>query len=196
MSRVIVTESHLSDIANAIRGRTGGQTTYAPGQMAAAVAALPNAYAAADEGKVVQSGALAAQGSDTVTENGTVDTTLISSLTVNVAGGGGGSLDVYAFADNQNTSSATGQSASITTTENYSAVTIVVLTANTGTYIPPTLSVSGGVSIIQDQTIGNFYYTRNYIIMAHALNVPSGTVFTASALRNSASPTLLLFGIT
>ena len=48
--------------------------------------AVPNSYAAGDEGKVVSNGALVAQGSDTVTQNGTVDTTLISSLLVNVAG--------------------------------------------------------------------------------------------------------------
>ena len=48
---------------------------------------VPNSYTAQDEGKVVQSGALVAQGSDSVTTNGTVDTTLISSLTVNVSGG-------------------------------------------------------------------------------------------------------------
>ena len=52
---------------------------------------VPNSYAAGDEGKVVSNGALVAQGSDTVTQNGTVDTTLISSLSVNVSGGGGGS---------------------------------------------------------------------------------------------------------
>lgn len=51
---------------------------------------VPNSYAAADEGKVVSNGELVAQGSDTVTENGTIDTTLISSLVVNVSGGGGG----------------------------------------------------------------------------------------------------------
>jgi hypothetical protein len=51
--------------------------------------AVPNTYSASDEGKVVSNGALVAQGSDTVTENGTVDTTLISSLLVNVAGGDG-----------------------------------------------------------------------------------------------------------
>lgn len=51
---------------------------------------VPNSYAAADEGKVVSNGTLVAQGSATVTENGTVDTTLISSLVVNVSGGGGG----------------------------------------------------------------------------------------------------------
>ncbi len=46
---------------------------------------VPNTYAAGDEGKVVSSGALVAQTSDTVTQNGTVDTTLINSLTVNVS---------------------------------------------------------------------------------------------------------------
>lgn len=45
---------------------------------------VPNSYAAGDEGKVVSNGALVAQGSDTVTANNTYDTTLISSLTVNV----------------------------------------------------------------------------------------------------------------
>lgn len=62
-------------------------SAYANAQITANV---PNTYAAADEGKVVNNGALVAQGSDTVTQNGTVDTTLINSLTVNVSGGGGG----------------------------------------------------------------------------------------------------------
>lgn len=50
---------------------------------------VPNSYAAGDEGKVVSNGALVAQGSDTVTHNGTVDTTLINSLLVNVSGSSG-----------------------------------------------------------------------------------------------------------
>lgn len=52
--------------------------------------AVPNTYAAADEGKVVQSGALAAQSSRTITANGTYDTTANNQVTVNVSGGGGG----------------------------------------------------------------------------------------------------------
>lgn len=48
---------------------------------------VPNSYTAGDEGKVVSNGALVAQTSDTVTQNGTVDTTLINSLLVNVSGG-------------------------------------------------------------------------------------------------------------
>lgn len=45
---------------------------------------VPNTYAAGDEGKVVNNGSLVAQTSDTATSNGTVDTTLINSLTVSV----------------------------------------------------------------------------------------------------------------
>jgi hypothetical protein len=54
---------------------------------------VPNSYSASDEGKVVSNGALVAQTSDTVTQNGVVDTTLINSLTVNVSGGGGEDLN-------------------------------------------------------------------------------------------------------
>lgn len=52
---------------------------------------VPNSYAAGDEGKVVSNGALVAQSSGTATQNGTVDTTLINSLTVDVQGSGGDS---------------------------------------------------------------------------------------------------------
>ena len=55
---------------------------------------VSNTYEASDEGKVVSNGALVSQTSDTATSNGTVDTTLINSLTVNVQGGG----DAYAIA--------------------------------------------------------------------------------------------------
>lgn len=50
---------------------------------------VSNSYTAADEGKVVSNGALVAQTSDTITQNGTIDTTLISSLIVNVPSAGG-----------------------------------------------------------------------------------------------------------
>ena len=47
---------------------------------------VPNTYAAGDEGKVVDDGALVSQTSATYTSNDTYDTTTISSVTVNVAG--------------------------------------------------------------------------------------------------------------
>ena len=54
---------------------------------------VANTYTAQDESKVVSSGALVAQTSTTVTENGTVDTTLINSVEVNVPTGGGGAAE-------------------------------------------------------------------------------------------------------
>ena len=48
---------------------------------------VPNSYTAADEGKVVSSGALAAQTALTVTVNGIYDTTENNRVTVNVSGG-------------------------------------------------------------------------------------------------------------
>lgn len=45
---------------------------------------VPNTYAAGDEGKVVSNGALVSQTSQTVTENGTYNTTTKNSVTVNV----------------------------------------------------------------------------------------------------------------
>lgn len=52
------------------------------------VANVPNTYAAADEGKVVSNGALVSQTAHAeVTQNGTIDTTLNNSVTVNVPQG-------------------------------------------------------------------------------------------------------------
>lgn len=47
MAKVLVTESYLSDIADAIRAKNGTASTYTPAQMAAAVTALPSGGAAA-----------------------------------------------------------------------------------------------------------------------------------------------------
>lgn len=88
MSKVLVTEYSLESIADAIRAKNGTQNTYKPGQMAAAIAAIPNVYDAGDEGKVVSNGALVQQTSRSVTENGTFDTTLNNEVTVNVPGTG------------------------------------------------------------------------------------------------------------
>lgn len=76
-------------------------TAYASAQITANV---PNSYTQADEGKVVNNGALVSQSSDTVTDNGTYDTTLINSLEVDVASGGGayetGTYTVATASDN------------------------------------------------------------------------------------------------
>lgn len=74
---------NISITANGVT--TEDVTNYASAQITASV---PNTYAAADEGKVVDDGALVAQGSQTITTNGTYDTTLISELIANISGGG------------------------------------------------------------------------------------------------------------
>ena len=66
-------------------------------QYASAAVNVPNSYAAGDEGKVVSNGALVAQTarSSQITSNGTYDTTLNNSITVNVSGSGGGSVPTF-----------------------------------------------------------------------------------------------------
>lgn len=81
---------------------TSNGTNIDVAQYAYADVAVPNTYNSGDEGKVVSNGALVAQTSDSVTENGTVDTTLINSLTVNVSGGGGSSIASGSFTQSGN----------------------------------------------------------------------------------------------
>lgn len=80
--------SSKAAIGTAIEGR-GGTVPTKLSDYGTAVAALPNAYAQGDEGKVVSSGALVAQTSRSITDNGTYDTTTNNSVTVSVSGGGG-----------------------------------------------------------------------------------------------------------
>lgn len=61
---------------------------------------VPNSYAASDEGKVVSNGALVAQTSQTIDENGTYDTTLKNEVVVDVQSGGGTVIASGTFAGN------------------------------------------------------------------------------------------------
>lgn len=58
---------------------------------------VPNTYSAADNGKVVSEGSLVPQTNKSIILNGTYDTTLNNSITVNVesGGGGGGNAGIY-----------------------------------------------------------------------------------------------------
>ena len=88
MAKGLITQQHLEDIAEAIRGRNNSFTEYKPSEMAAAVSAIPNIYTAGDEGKVVKNSALIAQTARAteITENGTYDTTENNEVTVDVSG--------------------------------------------------------------------------------------------------------------
>lgn len=82
MTKVLVTEDYLGDIADAIRAKNGSSDTYTPGQMAGAIANLPGASV------------LVAK---TITVNGEYDpeddnADGYNSVTVNVPGGGGSNV--------------------------------------------------------------------------------------------------------
>lgn len=82
MSKALITEGYLTDIANAIRAKNGSADTYTPPQMAAAIAAIPT-------GSNVDVEPL------NVTQNGTYTAPsgkAYSPVTVNVSGGGGGNI--------------------------------------------------------------------------------------------------------
>lgn len=83
LSRLITAKT---DIANAITTMGGGVVGENDGfeEFPADILGIPNRYTSSDEGKVVYNGGLVAQTTATRTTNGTVDTTRIKSLTVNV----------------------------------------------------------------------------------------------------------------
>lgn len=71
MSKVTVTESHLEDIGDAIRGKLGTSQGYTPGQMAAAIESIPT-------------GGITPTGTKNITQNGQTDVTQYATADVNV----------------------------------------------------------------------------------------------------------------
>ena len=82
MAKVAITEQYLSDIADAIREKTGdSEATYLPSEMAEAIADI-------------EGGGITPSGTYSITSNGIYDIVSFASVDVNVSGGGGGDHDV------------------------------------------------------------------------------------------------------
>ena len=71
MSKALITEAYLTDIADAIRAKNGSSDAYTPPQMAAAIANIPT-------------GGITPTGTKQITQNGTHDVTQYASANVNV----------------------------------------------------------------------------------------------------------------
>ena len=97
MTKVLINDQSLYDIADSIRGKLGVETLYLPSDMADAIESIETGtdLTSEDEGKVVveDSGSyvLAEQTSLSVSQNGTYDTTTNDEVVVDVSGGGGSS---------------------------------------------------------------------------------------------------------
>ena len=81
MEYVRMPQSDYKDIADAVRLKTGGAALLTSGEIADEIAAM-SVVTAADNGKVVVNGALAAQTSKNISGSGTHDTTTNNSVTV------------------------------------------------------------------------------------------------------------------
>ena len=177
MSRALITESYLTNIANAIRAKTGSDDTYTPPQMAAAIGSIesypeptgdvairqngvvnvkdyatanvsvPNSYTQGDEGKVVKDGALVGQSGRNIVVNGRYNTTTNNEVVVNVAEGGSARVIPKNISANGN------YAASSDNADGYSSVNVNV--PNTYGVGDEGKVVSGGELVAQTPTTKN-----------------------------------------
>lgn len=211
MAKVAITEQYLTDIADAIRTKTGLSTQlFYPSEMAPAImtisgsggitptgsisitengthdvtayasanVSVPNSYSASDEGKVVSGGQLVTQGSATYNSNNTYDTTLISSVTVNVSGGGGNpTIDSLSITPSESV-----QTFNSSSVDGYKPVTV---SAISNTYIGSAIDQRDS----DDLTVSTNTVTvpAGYYAAAASKSVPTGTAVPASTISATAA---------
>lgn len=123
MAKVIITESYLEDIADAIRTKTGTSDTYNPSEMAPAILSISGG------------GGITPTGTISITSNGTYNVTSYASAEVAVPTG--------STINNQNKSvTPTEQSQSITYDSGYTGLGTVTVEAISSTYVGSGITVN------------------------------------------------------